>query len=129
MKFADLAKRSNLSMSYLVNQAIDRMLAADSIDVYRDSMVVSAGNYVDSSVGGMTRTDIERLVKSYVDSHNSSAVAEEILKTSGDATVLEELVKVNVEPLADLLAELETYTQSQFAAVRDELKKPFAIAR
>ena len=49
----------------------------------------------------------------------------ELVKTS----TVEELVKVNIEPLADLLAELETYTQSQFAAVRDELKKPLASAR
>jgi hypothetical protein len=30
---------------------------------------------------------------------------------------------VNIEPHADRLAELETYTQSQLAAVRDEIKK------
>jgi hypothetical protein len=85
-RFADLARRNSLSMGYLVNKAIDRMLEADSIDIYGDSTVTSVGSYVDSSAGGMSRsdieelvkssiasTDIERLIKSYVDSHSSSA--------------------------------------------------------
>jgi hypothetical protein len=37
-KFADLARRHKYSMGWLVNDAIDRMLAADSIDIYRGSI-------------------------------------------------------------------------------------------
>jgi hypothetical protein len=158
VKFADLAKRNNLSMSYLVNQAIDRMLETDSIDTHRDSIVTSAGNYVDSSVGGMTRTDIEelikssivsmdieRLVKSYVDSCNSSVVSTDDVKQMIAASTNEllelipsdiptlETIKVEIEhsitPIENSIAELETYTQSQFASVRADLKKPSTIAR
>jgi hypothetical protein len=157
-KFADLAKRNNLSMSYLVNQAIDRMLEVDSIDIHRDSIVTSVGNYVDSSVGGMTRTDIEelvkssivsmdieRLVKSYVDSHNSSVVSTDDVKQliTASANELLELIpsgiptletikaeiNLSIAPIENSIAELETYTQSQLAAVRDELKKQWAIVR
>lgn len=71
-----------------------------------------------------TRIDdaIDNRVLPLIESATSRVVSDE-------RSQLEELVKVNIEPLADLLAELETYTQSQFAAVRDELKKPLAIAR
>jgi hypothetical protein len=158
VKFADLAKRNNLSMSYLVNQAIDRMLETDSIDIHRDSIVASVGNYVDPSVGGMNRTDIEefikssivsmdieRLVKSYVDSHSSSVVSTDDVKQliTASANELLELIpsgiptletikaeiNLSISPIENSIAELETYTQSQFAAVRDELKKPLAIVR
>jgi hypothetical protein len=37
-KFAALAERYTLSMGWLLNQAIDKMLEADSIHVYRDSI-------------------------------------------------------------------------------------------
>lgn len=151
-KFADLARRHSLSMGYLVNKAIDRMLETDSIDIYGESTPTSAGNYVDSSAGGMNRTDIEelikssivsidieRLVKSYVDSHNSSLVsvddvkqlitasANELLELiPSDIPTLETIkaeINLSIAPHADRLAELETYTQSQLAAVRDEIKK------
>ena len=55
----------------------------------------------------------------------TARVADALLKT----TDLEKMVDVRMEPFADLLTELETYTRSQFTAVRDELKKPLAIAR
>jgi hypothetical protein len=151
VKFADLAKRNNLSMSYLVNQAIDRMLETDSIDIHRDSIVSSVGNYVDSSVGGMTRTDIEesiklsivsmdieRLVKSYVDGHNFSVVSTDDVKQliAASANELLELIpsdiptletikaeiNLSIAPIENSIVELETYTQSQFKALRDELR-------
>jgi len=142
-KFADLARRKSLSMSYLVNQAIDRMLETDSIDIHRDSIVTSvSSNYVDSSVVGTTRTDIEelinssivsmdieQLVKSYVDSQSSSVVSIDdvnrlITKSSDELLELVrsdiptlEIIKATIEhsiaPLTDRLEELETYTQSK----------------
>ena len=159
VKFADLARRNNLSMSYLVNQAIDRMLESDSTDIHRDSIVTSVNsNYIDSSAVGMTRTDIEelikssivsidikQLVKSYVDSHNSSVVsiddvkrliassANELLELMPSDIPTLEIIKAEIEhsiaPIENSMEELETYTKSQFAAVREELKKPSAIAR
>jgi hypothetical protein len=72
----------------------------------------------------MTRINdaIDSRVLPLIESATARVVASELLKTSTDATVLEELVKVNIDPHADRLAELETYTQSQFAAMRDELR-------
>lgn len=46
---------------------------------------------------------------------------------------LEETIKTNIEratkPIDESINELETYTRSQFAALREELKKPLAVAQ
>ena len=145
-KFADLARRNSLSMSYLVNQAIDRMLETDSIDIHRDSIVTSvSSNYVDPSVVGMTRTDIEQLFKSYVDSQSSSVVSiddvnrlitkssDELLDLIPSNTPTLEIIKAEIEhsvaPLRNSIDEIETYTKFQFEALGGDLKKPLAIAR
>jgi hypothetical protein len=124
-KFADLARRNNLSMGYLVNKAIDRMLEADSIDIYGDSTHTSVGNYVDSSVGGMTRTDIEelvklsveaidieQLVKSYVDSCSSSVVSIDDVKQliTASEKVLLELIPSDIPTLETIKTEIESST-------------------
>jgi integrase len=59
----------------------------------------------------------------------ASALNQHLAKLPPDTSAIDELVKAQIEPLADLLTELETYTQNQFKAVREELKKPLAIAR
>jgi hypothetical protein len=186
-KFADLARRNNLSMGYLVNKAIDRMLETDSIDIYGDSTHTSVGNYVDSSVGGMNRTDIEelvkssiastdieRLVKSYVDSHNSSAglthqevrdiaaatikdsiaferlcdegavikigeklvnaafnpLSQAVAKLEAPGADINGLVKAQVDPLVDMLGELEKdlkeYIDNRLSGLT-AIPKPLAI--
>jgi hypothetical protein len=45
------------------------------------------------------------------------------------STVPDDSLRGEVEALGERVSELETYTQSQLAAVRDELKKPLAIVR
>ncbi len=61
--FADLARANKQSMGWLLNQAIDKMLEAGSIHVYRDSI-----NPIDESVTRpLPSTDIEEVVRRYVD--------------------------------------------------------------
>jgi hypothetical protein len=45
------------------------------------------------------------------------------------STLPDDSLKGEVEALGELISEIQEYTQSQFAAVRDELKKPSAILR
>jgi hypothetical protein len=59
---------------------------------------------------GLSKDEVLDLIKSHVLSN--SPIDEDI----------ERMVRGQIEPLADLIAELETYTRLQFAAVRDELK-------
>jgi hypothetical protein len=135
-KFGAIAKRERLTVTDVLTDYIQRCTDSDrteyAVNTGNDSPVIT-DNYDTDKLNDvvMTRINeaIDNLVLPLIESATARVVADELLKTSTDATALEELVKVNIEPLADLLAELETYTQSQFAAVRDELKKPLAIAR
>jgi hypothetical protein len=45
------------------------------------------------------------------------------------STLPDDLLRGEVEALGELVTELQDYTKSQFKAVREELKKPLAIAR
>jgi hypothetical protein len=131
-KFADLARRHSLAMGWLVNQAIDKMIEADSIDVYRDSTHSS-----NTHISSVESIDIENIVKTSIDSLD----IENMIKTSIanlttpsiDIAEVENLVNISIDnritPLTESVTELETYTQNQFKAVREELKKPLAIAR
>jgi hypothetical protein len=60
----------------------------------------------------LTREEVERLITTNCD---FSANAE------GGAKLIEQLVKAQIEPLAVSLTELETHTQNQFKAVREEI--------
>lgn len=63
----------------------------------------------------LTKDEVMELIKEYSTNNVPSVIPDESLKGE-------------VEALGELVAELETYTQSQFKAVREELKKPLAIA-
>jgi hypothetical protein len=163
-KFADLARRHSLSMGWLVNQAIDRMINADSIDIYRDSIErIPAGTPMGAPIEqqlppSIDIADIEKLISDSIENRGlideetaismglSAADVDQLVETSiarrGLITEelatdiidrklesIDELVKAQIEPLADLLGELEAYTQTQFKAVREEIKKPLAIAK
>ncbi len=64
----------------------------------------------------LTRENILELIKEYSTNNAPSTIPDDSLRSE-------------VEALGELVTELETYTKSHFQAVRDELKKPLAIAR
>jgi hypothetical protein len=117
-RFADLARQHKQSMGWVLNDCIDRMLAANSIDIYMDS-VGSTDNPQKSEKVGVSALDIEEMIKTYVSNHLDIP--------SIDSGNVEELVRASIEtalqPINESVRELETYTQSQFVAMRDELKK------
>ncbi len=122
-KFADLARRHSLSMGYLVNKAVDRMLELDSIDIYGESTRSSLGSNV--STPSIDNADIESLFNTYIEKLDLKGIAQ----TDTPKEDIEKIVRYQVEPLADLITELEAYTRSQIDTLRTELKKPLAIAR
>lgn len=133
-KFGAIAKRERLTVTDVLTDYIQRCTDNDRTDYAVNTGnddAVNISNYDNDIVMTMVNTAIDNRVLPLIQSATARwIVADELLKTpsSTDASVLEELVRVNIEPLADRLAELEAYTQSQFAAVREELKKPLAIA-
>ena len=72
-RFSQLAKENNYSMGWLLNQAIDKMLAAGSIHIYRDSIEPNCSSSTSSS-------DIEKLVRSCVDESMTEHTSEFITR-------------------------------------------------
>jgi hypothetical protein len=81
---------------------------------------------------GLSKEEVLDLVNEYFTSHSLSnglskdeildLMKSDVLSNSPIDEDIERIVRGQIEPLADLIAELETYTRLQFAAVRDELK-------
>jgi hypothetical protein len=142
-KFVDLARRNNLSMGYLVNKAIDRMLETDSIDIYGEP--TRSPQTQTANTSSIDNSDIERAVKAYVDSLNISSIgANDVLthqqvrdiaaatikdsiafeRLCDEAAVIkiaEKLVNAAFNPLSEAIAQLKV-------PGADELKKQPAIA-
>ena len=100
-KFSDLARRNSLAMGWLVNQAIDKMLEADSIDIYRDSTHIPSINTssiytaeikstIETSILSM---DIDGMVKKSID--NADILS--LVKASILSMDIESLVKQSID--------------------------------
>jgi hypothetical protein len=126
-KFADLARRHSLSMGYLVNKAVDRMLELDSIDIYGESTRSPQPSNIGAS--SIDITDVENLINTSIANLDLKSIIAAQLPPTETPPDIEQIVKEQVEPLADLITELEAYTRSQLDTIRTELKKPLAIAR
>ncbi len=88
-KFADLARRHSLSMGWLVNQAIDRMIEVDSIDIYRDS-VMNVTPTAPRTIQEFSMSDIEKLITRSISDISTSSI---------DISDVEEIVRVSIENL------------------------------
>jgi hypothetical protein len=126
-KFADLARRHSLSMGYLVNKAVDRMLELDSIDIYGESTRSPQPPNID--ISSIDITDVEDLINTSIANLDLKSIIAAQLPPTETPPDIEQIVKEQVEPLADLITELEAYTRSQIETLRNDLKKPLAIAR
>ena len=151
-KFSDLARRNSLAMGWLVNQAIDKMLEADSIDIYRDSTHIPNINTssiytaevntmlktsIDNmDIDGMVRTSIDNadvlsLVKASIDTADINSLIKQSIDNHSTQSIgiydvenlLSESIDSKITPLGESITELETYTQNQLAAMREEITK------
>ena len=126
-KFADLARRYKYSMGWLVNDAIDRMLAADSIDIYSDS-TGSIENAPRFEPVGISRTDIEEMIKNSIANLGISSIGvsdvEEIVRTSIASRNTSSIGVSDVEKM--IKTSIEVALEPIEADVA-ELKKPLAI--
>ena len=99
-RFADLARRNSLSMGWLVNQAIDRMLEADSIDVYRGSIDTANPTLYPSGLG-LSRSDVEELINNSIDNISISPMdnidIEGMVKTSIENADIKSIARNSIE--------------------------------
>ncbi|WP_310413004.1 hypothetical protein [Chamaesiphon sp. OTE_8_metabat_110] len=152
-KFADLARRHSLSMGWLVNQAIDRYIESDSIDIYRDSIErIPAGTPMGVNIESLLPpfidiAGIEKLISNYIDERElideetaisialSAADVDRIVETSIERRGLmnEEQAKGIIDRKLESIEELrsELLEVSEFARnLQGEIvkvKKPLAI--
>ena len=127
IRFQQLAKDSNTNASKLIIGFIDACLDS-RIDV-NDYTIVETKSETSSS-------DIDKYLDAHIDKYLKGRIdilMENNLSNRLDILPIEERVRASMEsfiaPMQLSIEELETYTQSQFTAVREELKKPSAIAR
>jgi hypothetical protein len=116
--FADLARAHNYSMGWLLNQAIDKMLEAGTIHIYRDSVPPIDG----VAPNPLPSTDIEDVVRKYVDKATSS-MADELLNLQ---TKLAELT-IDRDNWDDLRADVADLRE-QLAQLTTTAKKPQPLA-
>lgn len=126
-KFADLARRYKYSMGWLVNDAIDRMLAANSIDIYNDSTgnIENAPKFDPVRVGspdtmGISRANIEEMIKSSIGDLDIEEMVKSSIANLNTPSIgvddVEEMIKTSIEiALEPIEADVA------------ELKKPLAI--
>ena len=117
-QFRDYALSKEVSMGWVVNRLLDRVLSGE-LDVMGDSpSIEKARGYVENTSTGLTREDVESMIKSSIDNLNIPSI---------DSSAIEELARVSIEralePIKESVSELETYARSQLAAVRDEIKR------
>ena len=136
-QFRDYALSKEVSMGWLVNRLLDRLLSGE-LDVMGDtpSIGVTREN-IESVSTGLTRENVESIVKSSIDNQlvdSNRDYIEELIKSCIDSlgisstgtNHIEGMARASIEealePIKESVSELETYTRSQFAAVRDELR-------
>ncbi len=76
----------------------------------------------------LSKDEVLELIKEYSTNNVPSTVPEDVLTREEVVRMLNESI-AKLEPIAASIKDLEKYTQNQFKAVREELKKPLAIAR
>ncbi len=145
-EFCQKAESINLTATDVLKAAMDQFISGEY-----DPRVYVPSRHHDS---GMTRNDVTDIVNDVIgetlaklDPWNAKAletaierlsipnyvavrtmIGEEITKLESPGADISEQIKAQVEPLADLITELEAYTRSQIDTLRTELKKPLAIA-
>ena len=135
-KFGAIAKRERLNATEVLTEYIQRCTDNDrteyavridtdtstSTDTYDTDKFNEAVMTAVLTLSLCSHDDVSKRIDDAIDNRVSpliEAATLELVKTS----TVEQLVKVDIEPLTNSIVELETYTQSQFKAVRDELKK------
>ena len=136
-QFRDYALSKEVSMGWVVNRLLDRLLSGE-LDVMGDTPSIGAAREnIESIFTGLTRENIESMVKFSIDNQlvdSNRDYIEELIKSCIDSLGISSTgtnniegitrvsIEVALEPIKESVNELETYTRSQFAAVRDELR-------
>ena len=134
-KFKRFSQSINLSMGYLLNQAIDRYLANNSTEIF------STSTGIPTTIGNNTPSvtvrdgDIEDLISTTIEAHLlnksigylSKADIEELISTTIENNLHKFSIGIaevdnRITPLTESITKLETQSQNEFKQVREELR-------
>jgi hypothetical protein len=113
--FADLSRAHNYSMGWLLNQAIDKMLEAGTIHIYRDSVAPIDGVVPKP----LPSSDIEEVVRRYVDKANESII-DDLLNLQAQLSEL----TTNRDNWDDLKADVADLREQLTQLITTTAKKP-----
>jgi gas vesicle protein len=136
-QFRDYALSKEVSMGWVVNRLLDRVLSGE-LDAMGDTVSIGTNReYIENVSTGLTRENVESMIKSSIDNQLISSYREYIEESikshidslgisSTDTNNIEEItrafIELSLEPIKESVSKLEADTQSQFETVRDELK-------
>ena len=134
-KFKKFSQSINLSMGYLLNQAIDRYLANNSTEIFNTPTGIPTtpiGNNIHPATP--KEDNIEELIKTTIETYLSNKPLDnrlsigidevkDLIKTSIDSIEVEVSIDAKITPLVKSVTKLEDFTQNQLAAMREEIEK------
>ncbi|AFY91581.1 hypothetical protein Cha6605_0281 [Chamaesiphon minutus PCC 6605] len=137
-QFRDYALSKEVSMGWVVNRLLDRVLSGE-LDVMGDTVSIGINReYIENVSTGLTREDVERMIKSSMDNQLASSSRKHIEKsiksyidslgisstgTNDIEEVTRAFIESSLEPIKESVSKLEADTQSQLEAVRDDIEK------
>lgn len=136
--FRDYALSKEVSMGWVVNRLLDRVLSGE-LDVMGDTVSIGTNReYIKNVSTGLTREDVESMIKSSIDNQLASShrqYIEESIKSYIDSLdisstgtndieeVTRAFIESSLEPIKASVSKLNADTQSQFEAVREDIEK------
>jgi hypothetical protein len=124
-KFADIARRNKYSMGWLLNDCIDRMIEADSIDIYGEP--ARSPQSPSTNTSSIDIGDVEKMVKTSIDNLGIESMIETYVSSVNISSIgigdVEKIVNTSVGTALDRLTEelsrLETEVTELKGAIRD----------
>jgi len=112
-KFAELARRHKYSMGWILNDCIDRMLEANSVDVYRASTGITEER-PNLPTDALDRETIEEMVKLSIDTRFENQRL--------DRESIEKMVKTSIGKLRAEISEIAEFVKSMKGEIAAQTK-------
>lgn len=121
-RFAALAKDNKKSMGWIVNQAIDRMLEANSIEMFLNPVDLSTENNQQASIG-VSIEDVKRLIDTSIGNHVKSIENNQQASIGVSVENIEELIKTSVEAYSKSIEKNQPSTELSIEELKSKISE------
>jgi hypothetical protein len=134
-QFRDYALSKDVSMGWVVNRLLDRVLSGE-LDVMGDSpSIEKARGYVENTSTGLTKEDVESMIKSSIDNQLTSSTRDYIEKTiksyidslgvsSTGTNDIEEVTRASIEAAIEPIKESVLKPEAEVRAITSRAVVP-----